>query len=1126
MKRARRILIYIVVSVMMTSIAFASGFTQNGDAIEKATKSVLKLYVYDKENADVNQYIATASGFVAFSSSILVTNYHVIEDAGEILAVDDLDNEYLLKYVLAADKAADIAILEFLKPTGLQPLELFPDNQLKRGSSVIAIGSPKETKNTVSRGIISNIYYDGDVPEIQIDAAISPGSSGGALFNDDGQVIGVTSGGYKPRDDYGNDTAAQNINFAVNIAVVQAMYNSWDGTRYSFRNHKTSAKMDYTNVYKTKQTQDTSIQSGETGQKEIQGGSLATVGPWTCINCGSVNTDRFCQECGSEKPNWICSCGRANSGKFCGSCGTKAEDLIASINNAWTYVNEHKFEEAIQILTNLGEFDSGSFLTSRGTHISAKKLIPEAYYAQGIYLTENNMDHDEILNAFKNAGDYSDAKDKIQAENDRYFGAFYTEGLRKFKTGEYIAAIELFEKAGDYLDAAEQIKAAYYSQAVGLLGQKKWEESRIAFGKAGDYQDAAEQIKAAHYYEGIDLLEKKKWKESRAAFGKADKYNDSATMLLKTYFAEGMEKYEKGDYQQAIALFSQAGHYPDAARYIQMSYYALGEAAYKNGQNQDAIAFLEQAGDYEQAKELNGQIRDYLNEQEYSKALGYYNSGDYSSAKDVFSKITGYKDADNLYNLASINLIKKDLANINGAGLNTRLQLSFLVNDLKPFMDMQEAQELYKEINYRQGLIAENSGALLDAVEYYENSGDFEGASKKLEEIKNRYMEKLISEKKYKDASDFFHDKMATSANEQEYLILEPGQTGNIAEYVLTLIRTMELGRNIPKGEKEYKEKYIEAVQKLEEHFGMTVDGNISLDEYILIDDALFKGTKSEKVQKLVEKLSDLSYLQTLNKDHTLYANNYVSGIRNAEKDLNLLEDGVITANEYEIIQNKKVKTSNLVVKHKVTNDTVTLTWTKVPGALVYEVYMDTATKARVTPVYKKIGETRECKWVQKNVRTGDTIKFRVKAKKYTVEFEATVYVKLPTYYKPIGAAELNKMKSDAVGFYVSMNGLRIRNWAAEIGSIYDNTNAAKSKAQRERGHDVYLLCSSGNSYVEVILEDYKNWDWDNNTQDLLGMINKITSISIKGEVQDGSLMWGDIKNIPSIVINHISWNY
>ena len=272
-KNAGLIFLTMMICALVFSGALADGFSQNADEIERAAKSVLKIYVYEYESD--SEPFATGSGFVAFDSSTLITNYHVIDGARLAYAVDDDDNEYLLSRVLCADEEADIAIIGFSEPTGLAPLELYPDDGLKRGASVVAIGSPKITKNTVSKGIISNVYDIDGIPTIQTDAAISPGSSGGALFNDSGKVIGVTTATYKSKDEYGNNTDAQNINFAVNIAVAQAMYNAWDGTQYTFRNHKTSAKMDFTGVYR--HAPEETATPAQTGNAEIA--NICTLDP-------------------------------------------------------------------------------------------------------------------------------------------------------------------------------------------------------------------------------------------------------------------------------------------------------------------------------------------------------------------------------------------------------------------------------------------------------------------------------------------------------------------------------------------------------------------------------------------------------------------------------------------------------------------------------------------------------------------------------------------------------------------------------------------------------------------------------------------------------------------------------
>ncbi len=200
--------------------ALADGFQSDLDGIDRALQSVLKLYVFD---ADGNM-LSTGSGFVAFDSYTLVTNAHVLKNpdmAGEadhITAVSDAGVSYPVTKVIAGDAQKDIALLEFFAPTDVAPLELGTGQGLKRAAPVVAIGSPEGILNTVSLGNISALYEDGGVPYIQFTASISHGSSGGALFDNGGKVIGVTSGSLE---------AGQNMNLAINIGVVTAMHGAY-----------------------------------------------------------------------------------------------------------------------------------------------------------------------------------------------------------------------------------------------------------------------------------------------------------------------------------------------------------------------------------------------------------------------------------------------------------------------------------------------------------------------------------------------------------------------------------------------------------------------------------------------------------------------------------------------------------------------------------------------------------------------------------------------------------------------------------------------------------------------------------------------------------------------------------
>lgn len=99
----------------------------------------------------------------------------------------------------------DLAIIRIQRQ--LTPLPVYNGSQkLARGQKVVAIGSPLGLFNTVSDGIISAFRSIDTVEMIQFTAPISHGSSGGALLNMYGEVIGISSGGF---DD------GQNINLAV-----------------------------------------------------------------------------------------------------------------------------------------------------------------------------------------------------------------------------------------------------------------------------------------------------------------------------------------------------------------------------------------------------------------------------------------------------------------------------------------------------------------------------------------------------------------------------------------------------------------------------------------------------------------------------------------------------------------------------------------------------------------------------------------------------------------------------------------------------------------------------------------------------------------------------------------------
>jgi hypothetical protein len=167
----------------------------------------------------------SGSGFLVSASGMIVTNYHVIDEAlsGTITLNDG--TEITDFSVLGYDVNKDLAVLD-ISGDNHAFCTVGDSSAVGLGDRVVAIGSPLGLQNTVSEGIVSKLWAEG----IQTTAAISPGSSGGALFNSFGEVIGITTAGTQ---------SGENIGWAIpsnEIASVNTS-NSWSLRQVYEREH-------------------------------------------------------------------------------------------------------------------------------------------------------------------------------------------------------------------------------------------------------------------------------------------------------------------------------------------------------------------------------------------------------------------------------------------------------------------------------------------------------------------------------------------------------------------------------------------------------------------------------------------------------------------------------------------------------------------------------------------------------------------------------------------------------------------------------------------------------------------------------------------------------------------------
>ncbi len=168
-----------------------------------------------KENSKKTEEVpapdATASGFFLDSSGIAVTNFHSIEYVTYAVATLVTGEQYAVEEVLYVNKKADIAILQVSRTSldgaetsAFAHLELPETDDVRAGDAAYAISCPLGAGLAISDGIISDSSRPVEryaLPCILNTASISQGSSGGALLNAYGEVIGITSGAYL----YGNE---------------------------------------------------------------------------------------------------------------------------------------------------------------------------------------------------------------------------------------------------------------------------------------------------------------------------------------------------------------------------------------------------------------------------------------------------------------------------------------------------------------------------------------------------------------------------------------------------------------------------------------------------------------------------------------------------------------------------------------------------------------------------------------------------------------------------------------------------------------------------------------------------------------------------------------------------------
>ncbi len=202
-------------------------------AVQRIAPAVVSIYIQSNQLVpNINPGVSPAaafrrknymgSGVVVSSDGHIVTNKHIIKDAIRIY-VSLWNNEIYEAHVIGRDDLTDLAIIK-IEAADLDVAKFADSELLNTGDVVFAIGNPFGLNQSVSLGIVSATGRKGlDISPyenfIQTDAAINQGSSGGALVNTQGELVGLGTATY-------NQPGAEGISFAIPANTIQQIVES------------------------------------------------------------------------------------------------------------------------------------------------------------------------------------------------------------------------------------------------------------------------------------------------------------------------------------------------------------------------------------------------------------------------------------------------------------------------------------------------------------------------------------------------------------------------------------------------------------------------------------------------------------------------------------------------------------------------------------------------------------------------------------------------------------------------------------------------------------------------------------------------------------------------------------
>lgn len=216
----------VFVGCILSFVQATNGQESLADVIEQAEKSVVRIEVHGVEGDSLG------SGFVIDDDGTIITNCHVLAGARKATAFFNDGRSAEITGTLLIERTRDIIVAKIARTDA--PALPVSNSLPRKGERVIALGAPKGLEFTATQGIVSAIRsaeaMESDVGRtemlgswIQVDTAISPGSSGGPLINSRGEVVAMST--------LASQGSAQSLNFGISAIDISNAIQCAEGVR-------------------------------------------------------------------------------------------------------------------------------------------------------------------------------------------------------------------------------------------------------------------------------------------------------------------------------------------------------------------------------------------------------------------------------------------------------------------------------------------------------------------------------------------------------------------------------------------------------------------------------------------------------------------------------------------------------------------------------------------------------------------------------------------------------------------------------------------------------------------------------------------------------------------------------